>query len=89
MHCVSPERSWIQSELSVECVVKIGDVTETGIERDLQHLRRFQRQTCCGATQAQPTKIAVWSESRELLEDAKKVVTAEPGFAGKRAEFVV
>jgi len=89
MQGVSSEGSRVRAELGLKRMVEIGNVPETGIKGNLQHLCRFQRQTCSGATEAQATQISVWRESGELLEDAKEMVATEPRLSGKRAEFVV
>ena len=70
-------------------MIEIRHVSEARIQRNIEHLRRFEHQPRRRSAQPSAEDILVRRKPGELLKNSKEVVAAKSRLSGKRNESVL
>ena len=77
------------AKLRAKGMIEIRHVAEAGVQRNIEHPRRFQHQPRRSSTQPSAEDILVGRKPGELLKNAKEMVAAKSRLSGNRSESVL
>src|SRR5215471_8432028 len=86
---VPPPDARAHSEFGTEGSVKVRNVAEAALQRDVHDLSKLGPQSDGSALKPHSQKILVRRDARYALEGSEEMVRTQPRFAGKRAQIVV
>lgn len=78
-----------EAKFGAEGVVEVGDITEAGVEGNIEHARGIEQEARGGAAQPGAENVLVRRKTNQLAEHAEEMIAAEFRFAGEGAEFVL